>query len=112
MIIADLHIHSKYSRATSKNLSFENLVKYARIKGIDVLGTGDFTHPIWFEEIKKLEGKDGIYYLDGFPFVISGEVSLMFSQNGGRRVHLVLLVPNIKVAEKINSYFDGHGKRL
>ena len=110
-LIGDLHIHSKYSRATSKNLNFENLVKYARIKGIDILGTGDFTHPIWFEEIKKLKEKKGVYYYDNYPFLISGEVSLMFSQNGGRRVHLVLLVPSIEVAEKINSYLDTHGRR-
>jgi len=111
MIIADLHIHSKHSRATSKNLSFENLVKYARIKGINVLGTGDFTHPIWFEEIKKMNEKDGLYYYDNFPFVISGEISLMYTQGRGRRVHLVLLVPNVEVAEKINSYLDTQGRR-
>lgn len=111
MIIADLHIHSKYSRATSKNLSFEKLVKYARIKGLDVLGTGDFTHPIWFEEIKKMKPKDGIYYYDNFPFLITGEVSLMYSQNGGRRVHIVILVPNVEIAEKINNYLDNHGRR-
>jgi len=111
MIIADLHIHSKYSRATSRQLSFENLAKYARIKGLDLLGTGDFTHPEYFKEIKKLKEKDGIYYYNGFPFIITGEVSLIYNQLRGRRVHLVLLVPSIEVAEKINAYLDTIGRR-
>ena len=61
-IIADLHIHSKHSRATSKNLSIENLEKYARIKGIDLLGTGDFQHPLHRKEIdeKLTEDDKGI----------------------------------------------------
>ena len=49
-IIADLHLHGRYSRATSKHLSIDNLEKYARIKGVDLLGTGDFTHPEWIKE--------------------------------------------------------------
>ncbi len=110
--IVDLHIHSKYSRATSSALSFENLVKWAKIKGLNLLGTGDFTHPVWFEEIKKLrdEGK-GFYYYQDFPFVISGEISLVYTQEKGRRIHLVLLVPSIEIAEKINAYFDTKGRR-
>jgi uncharacterized protein (TIGR00375 family) len=111
-MIDDLHIHSKYSRATSSALSFENLVKWARIKGLHLLGTGDFTHPIWIEEIKKLkDGGKGFYYYQDFPFVISGEISLVYTQDRGRRIHLVLLVPCIEIAEKINSYIDNRGLR-
>lgn len=110
-MIADLHIHSRFSRACSSNITFENLVKWAKIKGLDLLGTGDFTHPVWFEEIKKLTEKNGFYYLGDFPFIISGEVSLMYTQDRGRRIHLVLLVPNVKIAEQINSYFDTKGRR-
>jgi uncharacterized protein (TIGR00375 family) len=116
-IIADLHIHSKYSRATSKDLDFANLVKYAKIKGVGLLGTGDFTHPKWIEEIKKLKEKNsgsGVYYYgkdEGFPFIITGEISLMYNQGKGRKVHIVILVPNILVAEKINSYLDTLGRR-
>lgn len=111
-IFSDLHIHSKYSRATSLNLSFENLVKWAKVKGVNLLGTGDFTHPIWFEEIKKLKPNDkGFYYYNGFPFIITGEISLIYTQGRGRRIHLVLLVPNIETAEKINAYFDTKGRR-
>jgi len=111
-LIADLHIHSRFSRACSINIDFENLVKWAKIKGLDLLGTGDFTHPVWIEEIKKLKdnGK-GFYYLDDFPFVITGEISLIYTQERGRRVHLVLLVPSIEIAEKINSYLDTKGRR-
>jgi len=53
LIFGDLHIHSRFSRACSKNIDFENLVKWAKIKGLDLLGTGDFTHPTWFNEIKE-----------------------------------------------------------
>ncbi|HBC59327.1 TPA: DNA helicase UvrD, partial [Candidatus Azambacteria bacterium] len=65
--IADFHIHSKYSRATSKEMNLESLDKWAKIKGIDVLGTGDFTHPAWFKELKeKLEPAEaGLYKLKG-----------------------------------------------
>ncbi len=110
--IADLHIHSRFSRACSKNIDFPNLVKYAKIKGLDLLGTGDFTHPVWISEIKKLREENGLYYLGDFPFIISGEISLIYTQNNkGRRIHLVVLVPNLQIAEKINSYFDTKGRR-
>ncbi|MCX6747058.1 MAG: endonuclease Q family protein [Candidatus Pacearchaeota archaeon] len=124
VIFADLHIHSRFSRACSSNLTFENLVKWAKIKGLNLLGTGDFTHPIWLNEIKaKLIEKDGFYYYNDFPFIISGEISLMYSQEGpvgtnftseirrGRRIHLLMLVPNIEIADKINAYLDTKGRR-
>jgi len=111
-MIADLHIHSRFSRACSRNIDFENLVKWAKIKGLDLLGTGDFTHPIWFNEIKeKLIEKNGFYYYQDFPFIITGEISLIYTQDKGRRIHLLLLVPDIKIAEKINFYFDTKGRR-
>ncbi|MDP7521080.1 MAG: endonuclease Q family protein [Candidatus Pacearchaeota archaeon] len=110
-MISDLHIHSRFSRACSKNIDFPNLVKWAKIKGLHLLGTGDFTHPIWFEDIKKLKEKNGFYYYNDFPFIISGEISLMYTQGKGRRIHLVLLVPSIEIAKKINSYLDTKGRR-
>ena len=111
-MIADLHIHSRFSRACSNKIDFENLVKWAKIKGLNLLGTGDFTHPIWFKEIKeKLIERNGFYYYQDFPFIISGEISLIYTQGSGRRIHLLVLVPNIEVAEKINSYFDTKGRR-
>lgn len=111
-IIADLHIHSKYSRATSKNLSIENLVKYAKIKGIDLLGTGDFTHPSWFSELKQIlkSNGEGIYYYQDFPFVLTTELSLIYTQDKGRRVHLLLLAPSIDIVEQINSFLIKKGR--
>ena len=111
-LFADFHIHSKYSRACSTNITIDNLVKWAKIKGLNLLGTGDFTHPLWFKEIKeKLIEKNGFYYYEDFPFIITGEISLIYTQEHGRRIHLVLLVPNLEIAEKINSYFDTKGRR-
>ncbi len=111
-MIADLHIHSRFSRACSKDLNIPNLVKWARIKGLDLLGTGDFTHPIWLQELKNnLKEKNNLYYYDGFPFIITGEVSLIYTQERGRKVHLLLLVPNFEIADKINSYLDTKGRR-
>ena len=77
MIIADLHIHSKYSRATSKNMDIENLSEFAKLKGIDLLGTGDFTHFLWLEELrsKLKEYKYGIYEYNGVYFMLTVEVS-------------------------------------
>ncbi len=115
IIFADFHIHSRFSRACSTNITLENLAKWAKIKGLNLLGTGDFTHPVWFNEIKtklveKEKGK-GLYYLDDFPFIITGEVALVYTQERGRRIHIVLLVPSIEIAEKINAYFDTKGRR-
>jgi uncharacterized protein (TIGR00375 family) len=111
---ADLHIHSRFSRACSKELNFDNLVKWARIKGLDLLGTGDFSHPEWFNEIKeKLEPNEkGLYSYEGFNFVITGELSFIYTQNGkGRKVHLNLLIPSVEVAEEIHKYLDSKGRR-
>lgn len=112
-MFADLHIHSRFSRACSKELNFPNLVKWAEVKGLNLLGTGDFTHPIWINEMKenlKSNGQ-GFYYYEDFPFIITGEISLIYTQERGRKVHLVLLVPSIETAEKINSYLDTKGRR-
>jgi uncharacterized protein (TIGR00375 family) len=78
-----------------------------------LLGTGDFTHPLWLKELKeKLIEKEGILYSkSGFKFLLTGEISLMYTQERGRRVHLVLLVPNFETADKINSYLDTKGRR-
>ncbi len=113
-IIADLHIHSKYSRATSKNLSIENLEKYAKIKGIDLLGTGDFQHPIYNKEISTqlTEDNNGILRTKtNFPFIWQTEISLMFSQGGkGRAVHLLVFAPNKQIADKITAYLQSKGR--
>ncbi len=107
MIISDLHIHGSYSRGCSKDLTIQNLEKYAKIKGVDLLGTGDFTHPKWFAHIKESLneiGSSGIYETKtGQRFMLTTEVSLIFSQEGrGRRVHLVVLAKNTDVVGQIN----------
>lgn len=113
MIIADLHIHSKYSRATSKALDIQNLEKYARIKGINLLGTGDFTHPLWIKELKEnLTEENGILKTKtGFNFILQTELSLIYTQDGkGRRIHLVVLAPNFDVVSQITEYLKTKGR--
>jgi len=112
-IISDLHIHSRFARATSHDLNLANLEKWAKIKGVNLLGTGDFTHPLWIKEIKQeLEQENGILKSKtGFPFVLQSEISLMYSQGGkGRRVHLVLLAPSLEVVDQINSFLIKKGR--
>ncbi len=104
-IISDLHIHSRFSRACSNAITLPKLEQYAKIKGIDLLGTGDFTHPKWFEEIKKtLHERDGILYSQSrFPFLLTGEISLIYThEKKGRRVHYLLLAPSLGVVKQIH----------
>jgi len=112
-MIGDLHIHSRFSRACSTSITFENLVKWAKIKGLHFLGTGDFTHPFWFKEIEQLrDNGKGIYYYQDFPFIITGEISLIYTANEkGRKVHLNLLIPSLEIAKKIHEYLDEKGFR-
>jgi uncharacterized protein (TIGR00375 family) len=110
-IITDLHIHSRFSRACSNKINIPNLVKYAKIKGINLLGTGDFQHPQWFKELEVLEEKDGILYYQDFPFLWQTEVSLMYSQDGkGRRIHYVILAPNKEVVGQITKFLQSKGR--
>ncbi len=108
--IADLHIHSRFARATSKNIDIPNLVKWAKIKGLSLLGTGDFQHPEWIKELKVLEEKDGLLYYDDFPFVWQSEISLMYSQDGRRRIHHIILAPNSEVAGQITAFLASKGR--
>lgn len=114
-IISDLHIHSKFSRACSKDLVIKNLEKYGKIKGVNLIGTGDFTHPEWIKEIKsELTEVDnsGIFQTKtGFNFMLTSEVSLIYTHHGkGRRVHHVLFAPNLEVVDQITEYLLKHGR--
>ena len=117
--IADLHIHSKYSRATSKDMSPEAIWKWAQIKGIGVVGTGDFTHPGWLKELsEKIEpSRNGLFKLkkeyesNGVPescksevsFILSAEISCIYRKNDRtRKVHSLILVPDFSDAARIN----------
>ena len=116
--IADLHIHSRYSMATSKDGTPENLELWARKKGISILGTGDFTHEKWREELKDsmVSAEDGFYKLKDekrlpeaermkdqtVRFVVSGEISCIYKKNGKtRKAHHLILLPGIEEAEKM-----------
>lgn len=121
--IADLEVHSRFSRAVSSQMTVPNIAKWAAIKGIDVVGTGDFTHPIWFRELKVNleEAEPGLHRLrDGSEggggkvrFLVTGEVSSIFSQGGrGYRIHTLLFAPNLEDAEKINKALSDRGANL
>lgn len=105
MIFADLHIHSKYSRATSKFMDIKHLSKYGLMKGLDVIGTGDITHPKWQDEVKEHTEflKDGVYKskYNNMKFVLSSEIATIYSQGGSvRRVHHVLLFPDFEIVDQ------------
>ena len=115
-MIADLHIHSRFSMATSKEGTPENLDFWVRKKGISLIGTGDFTHPVWREELKErlVSEGNGLYRLrdeyvkeesrkfpgEGTRFVVSGEISSIYKKNGKtRKVHNVILLPGLEAAD-------------
>jgi PHP family Zn ribbon phosphoesterase len=120
--VADLHIHSRYARATSRDLNPENLHKWAALKGITVVGTGDFTHPAWVEELQaKLEPAEaGLYRLkapwrqvveQALPpscrqdvrFLLSVEISSIYKKHGRtRKVHNLVMLPDLASVEAFN----------
>ena len=109
--VADFHLHSKYSRATSKDMDLENLDKWAKIKGIKVLGTGDFTHPEWFKNLRsKLEpAEPGIFKLKSnnsdIRFILTTEISCIYTKGGKvRKIHIILFAPSFEAVEKINAH--------
>jgi len=112
--VSDLHIHGKYSRGCSTELTLANLEKYARMKGVNLLGTGDFTHPKWIEEIKGFLKEDGSGFLktpSGFNFVLQTELSLIYSQDGkGRRIHNVVLAPDLDSVKQITDELLKRGR--
>ncbi len=110
--LADLHIHSRYSRATSKEMTVPTLARTAREKGLHLIGTGDFTHPDYLAELEEyLEPapEEGLFVYredpEGPRFILSVEVSNIFSQGGkpNRRMHTLLLAPSFEVAREINT---------
>lgn len=110
--VADLHLHSSYAYATSSALTLDNLASCARLKGIDLLATADFTHPLWLQRLKDSldEGPDGAYRYIGVNFVMGTEVSCVFKQDGrGRRVHLLIYAPDIATAEALTEQYARYG---
>ena len=129
--VADFHIHSKYSRATSKDMDVEHLDKWAKIKGIKVLGTGDFTHPLYLKELKaNLEpAEPGLFKLKAIAvkktknllgdfqlpenetrFMLTAEISCIYSKNNRtRKIHLLIFAPSFEAVEKINAHLGWIG---
>lgn len=113
-IIGDFHIHSRFARACSKQITLDKLEYYAKIKGLNIIGTGDFQHPRWINEIKEFltEDENGILWSKNkFPFIWQTEISLMYSHNGkGRRVHYLVLAPNKEVTNQIIEFLSKKGR--
>lgn len=111
--VADLHIHSPYAFACSKSLTLDNLASWARRKGIDLLATGDFTHPEWANGLHDnlTETADGLYEFGGVRFVPGTEVSCVYRQGGRtRRIHLLVLMPTLESAAVFTLRLKDYGK--
>ncbi len=116
-VIADLHIHGRYSRATSEQMSLGETAKYAKIKGLNLVGTGDFTHPMWFKDIKTELVADDISSLfkltevdSPVRFMLQTEVCTIFNYKGdSKKIHHVILTPGLEEAEQINERLKTFG---
>lgn len=118
-IIADLQLHSKYSRAVSPSMVIPIMTEWGEKKGIDLLATGDWTHPLWFKELEANleEAGTGIYKLKNSAkktrFFLSGEISSIYTDRGrGRRVHTLFFAPSLAVVKKINEELVKRGANL
>jgi len=118
MIYADLHIHSKYSRATSARMDINEIARFAPIKGLNLVGTGDFTHPKWFKELKEKLASipgTGLYRPIDKPnsplrFMVTGEVSTTFTFEGKtKRIHHLILTPSLEIAIQISDRLTRYG---
>ncbi len=113
-IIGDFHIHGPHAMACSKQTTIQKLADNAKLKGLDVLGTGDALHPKWFQSITSELTEDGngiLWTKDKFPFIWQTEISLMYTQDGkGRRIHHVILMPNKEVVIQVIDSFLKKGR--
>jgi uncharacterized protein (TIGR00375 family) len=117
-VIADLHIHSRYSRATSERMCIEEIARFAKIKGLNLVGTGDFTHSKWLKELQETlvpESDTGLYKVarnseSPVYFMVTTEVSTIFTfENEVKKVHHVILTPSIETASQINDRLAKYG---
>ena len=119
---ADFHIHSRFARATSHNLTLPVLDEFAHKKGVKVLGTGDFTHPQWFAEIKHhltAAPEPGLLVMknakndEATRFILSSEISSIYSQGGkNRRIHTIVMLPEVEAVETFNGLLAARGAKL
>lgn len=110
--IADFHIHSKYSRATSRDMDVKHLAEWAKLKGITLMGTGDWTHHLWLEELKaNLEDLgNGLFKYKDVYFILTTEISSIYSKKGKTyRIHNLIFSPSFKTTDKINHKLSGCG---
>jgi len=115
--IADLHVHSRYSRATSADMEVETLARWAALKGIKLLGTGDFTHPTYFAELSaRLEpAEEGLFRVkkgeSSTRFMLTGEVSNIYHQGGRlRKIHTLIFARSLQDVERLNGKLQRYGK--
>jgi uncharacterized protein (TIGR00375 family) len=117
-VIADLHIHSRFSRATSEKMNITEIARFAQIKGLNLVGTGDFTHPKWLEELHSSLVEDSETHLykpakspdSPVYFMTTSEVSTIFTfENAVRKIHHVILTPNLETAAQINTCLAKYG---
>jgi PHP family Zn ribbon phosphoesterase len=120
MIYSDFHIHSKYSRATSNTMDIKHLSIYGKMKGLNLIGTGDITHPKWINEVKNetTDLKNGFYKsnYNEMRFLLSAEIATIYSQdNKVRRIHHILFFPSFEIVEQFNDslrkYLLNKGKK-
>lgn len=110
--IADFHIHSKYSRATSPQMEIKTLSEFAKLKGVSLLGTGDFTHHLWLEELKDIlkDSSNGLFKYNDVNFMLTAEISSIYSKAGRvRKIHNVIFAPSFSIVDKVNSALSGYG---
>ena len=114
MILSDFHFHSKYSRATSKRNDLKTLSQWAKYKGIHLMGTSDFTHPKWLKELKEnlkvvhSDNSGTIYQYNGVRYVFTTEVSTVYMKDKMRKVHHVIIAPDVETVEQINDILGRH----
>jgi uncharacterized protein (TIGR00375 family) len=116
-VIADLHVHGRFSRATSEQMSIPEIGKFAKIKGLNLIGTGDFTHPDWLKEIKSSLASDansGLFKLanveSSIRFMLTTEVCTIFNYKGeSKKIHHVILTPSLETAAQINERIQNFG---
>ena len=112
---ADLHLHSRYSYACSKDLTLTNMVSWAKLKGIELFSTGDFTHLAWLSELEVNLGptKDGELVFEEVRFVLGPEISCVYRQSSRtRRVHLLVYAPTFEVVHRIRQELENRGSKL
>src|SRR3989344_3082194 len=118
-IIADFHVHTKYARATSKNLDLHEIARWSKIKGVQLVAAGDFTHPMQWATIKKELEPDGSGLFDlkqdktGAKFILSTEVACIYKhREATRRLHHLILSPSLAAAEAIIKELQARGCNL